>query len=50
MRSENLKRLRGGWHPRKDARWYWWVLADAMVLVSILKMWAGRKVWGRVRR
>jgi len=42
MTTENLDRLRHGWFPRADARWYWWMIADAMVLVSILKPWRGR--------
>ena len=40
---ENPNRLRHGWHPRKDAHWVWWVIADTMVAVSIIKMWIARK-------
>lgn len=41
---ENIRRLRGGWFPRRDARWYWWVIADAMVLAGVVRRWAERKV------
>jgi hypothetical protein len=36
--NENIDRIRDGWIPRKDAHWFWWVVADAIVLVSILKL------------
>jgi hypothetical protein len=36
--NENLDRIRDGWFPRQDANWFWWVVADTIVLVSILKL------------
>jgi hypothetical protein len=48
--NENLDRLRHrlrhGWHPRKDAHWFWWVLAALIVLLSIAKLEIP-KVWRR---
>jgi hypothetical protein len=35
--NENLDRLRHGWQPRKDARWYWHVLADLIMLVGMVR-------------
>jgi len=37
MANENLERLSRGWFPRPDAHWSWWIIADTVVLVAILK-------------
>lgn len=36
--KENLDRILHGWFPRQDAHWFWWVVADIIVLVSIMKL------------
>ena len=41
---ENLKRLRENWFPRRGARWYWWVLADAIMLAWMLRRWVERLI------
>jgi hypothetical protein len=38
MANENLERLLHGWFPRPDAHGFWWVVADVIVLASILKL------------
>jgi hypothetical protein len=38
MANENLERLLHGWFPRQDAHRFWWVVANIIVLVSILKL------------
>jgi len=35
--NDNLDRLRHGWHPRKNAAWFWWVGADLIALCGIIK-------------
>jgi hypothetical protein len=42
--NENLDRLKHGWSPRKDANWVWWMLADGIVLIAIMKMWIKKKL------
>ena len=36
--KENLDRLLHGWFPRPDANWTWWIIADIVVFVSMLKL------------
>ena len=36
--NKNLDRMLHGWFPRPDAHWIWWLVADIVVLVSILKL------------
>jgi hypothetical protein len=48
--NENMDRIKHGWHPRKDANWIWWIIADGIVLTAIAKMrikqiWHNQKVY-----
>jgi hypothetical protein len=41
--NENLDRIKHGWFPRKDAHWIWWIVADVIVLIGIVKMWITKR-------
>jgi hypothetical protein len=41
--NENLDRIKHGWLPRKDAHGIWWIIADVIVLIAIVKMWIKRR-------
>ena len=42
--NENINRLRDGWFPRKDAPGIFFIIADIIILKSIIKNWIIRKV------
>ena len=42
--NKNLDRLKSGWFPYPDAHPIYWLLADLIVLKSIIIMWIKTKV------